>query len=48
MGSATTQAVAMKMGRRFIGIEQMDYIETISVPRLQKVIEGEQGGYQRM
>lgn len=34
----------MKMGRRFIGIEQMDYINTVSVPRLQKVIEGEQGG----
>lgn len=44
MGSATTQAVAMKMHRRFIGIEQMDYIKTVSVPRLQKVIEGEQGG----
>lgn len=44
MGSATTQAVAMKMGRRFIGVEQMDYINTISVPRLQKVIDGEQGG----
>lgn len=44
MGSATTQAVAMKMNRRFIGIEQMDYINTVSVPRLQKVIEGEQGG----
>lgn len=44
MGSATTQAVAMKMYRRFIGIEQMDYINTISVPRLQKVIAGEQGG----
>lgn len=44
MGSATTQAVAMKMHRRFIGIEQMDYINTVSVPRLQKVIEGEQGG----
>lgn len=44
MGSATTQAVAMKMHRRFIGIEQMDYINTISVPRLQKVIAGEQGG----
>ncbi|MCL1948852.1 MAG: site-specific DNA-methyltransferase [Turicibacter sp.] len=44
MGSATTQAVAMKMNRRFIGIEQMDYINTISVPRLQKVMEGEQGG----
>lgn len=44
MGSATTQATAMKMNRRFIGIEQMDYINTISVPRLQKVIEGEQDG----
>lgn len=44
MGSATTQAVAMKMHRRFIGIEQMDYINSVSVPRLQKVIEGEQGG----
>jgi adenine-specific DNA-methyltransferase len=44
MGSATTQAVAMKMHRRFIGIEQMDYIDTVSVPRLQKVIAGEQGG----
>jgi len=44
MGSATTQAVAMKMNRRFIGIEQMDYINTVSVPRLQKVINGEHGG----
>ncbi len=44
MGSATTQSVAMKMNRRFIGIEQMDYINEVSVPRLQKVIAGEQGG----
>ena len=44
MGSATTQAVAMKMNRRFVGIEQMDYINEVSVPRLQKVIAGEQGG----
>ena len=44
MGSATTQAVAHKMNRRYIGVEQMDYINTVSVPRLQKVIEGEQGG----
>ena len=44
MGSATTQTVAMKMNRRFIGIEQMDYINEVSVPRLQKVIAGEQGG----
>ncbi len=44
MGSSTTQAVAHKMNRRYIGIEQMEYINTVSVPRLQKVIEGEQGG----
>lgn len=44
MGSATTQAVAHKMNRQYIGIEQMDYIETVSVERLKKVIEGEQGG----
>jgi len=36
--SATTCAVAHKMGRQYIGIEQMDYIETISVERLKKVI----------
>lgn len=44
MGSATTQAVAHKMNRQYIGIEQMDYINSVSVLRLQKVIEGEQGG----
>lgn len=44
MGSSTTQAVAHKMNRRYIGIEQMDYINTVSLPRLQKVIEGEHGG----
>ncbi|WP_068676834.1 site-specific DNA-methyltransferase [Oceanobacillus sp. Castelsardo] len=44
MGSGTTQAVAHKMNRQYIGIEQMNYINTVSVPRLQKVIEGEQGG----
>ncbi|MCW0482409.1 site-specific DNA-methyltransferase [Gaoshiqia sediminis] len=38
MGSATTQAVAHKMKRRYIGIEQMDYINTVSVERLKKVI----------
>ncbi|GAA7343641.1 site-specific DNA-methyltransferase [Helicobacter pylori] len=43
-GSGTTLAVAHKMKRRYIGIEQMDYIETITKERLKKVIEGEQGG----
>ena len=44
MGSGTTVAVAHKMNRQYIGIEQMDYIETVSVERLKKVIDGEQGG----
>ncbi len=44
MGSATTHAVAHKMKRQYIGVEQMDYINHVSVPRLRKVIEGEQGG----
>ncbi|GHQ31286.1 hypothetical protein VN1219_09060 [Helicobacter pylori] len=43
-GSGTTCAVAHKMKRRYIGIEQMDYIETITKERLKKVIESEQGG----
>ena len=44
MGSGTTAAVAHKMNRQYIGIEQMDYIETVAVERLKKVIAGEQGG----
>lgn len=44
LGSGTTAAVAHKMNRQYIGIEQMDYIEDIAVERLKKVIEGEQGG----
>ncbi|MCF2976352.1 site-specific DNA-methyltransferase [Neisseria gonorrhoeae] len=44
LGSGTTAAVAHKMNRQYIGIEQMDYIETLAVERMKKVIDGEQGG----
>lgn len=44
LGSGTTAAVAQKMGRRWIGIEMGDHAVTHCVPRLRKVIEGEQGG----
>lgn len=44
LGSGTTCAVAHKMERQYIGIEQMDYVETIACERLKKVINGEQGG----
>lgn len=44
LGSGTTCAVAHKMNRRYIGIEQMNYIRDISSERLKNVIDGEQGG----
>jgi adenine-specific DNA-methyltransferase len=44
LGSGTTAAVAHKMGRRWIGIEMGEHARTHCVPRLQKVIAGEQGG----
>ena len=43
-GSGTTQAVAHKLKRQYIGVEQLDYINTILVERLKKVIAGENGG----
>lgn len=44
LGSGTTAAVAHKMGRRWIGIEMGEHALTHCLPRLQKVVEGEQGG----
>jgi adenine-specific DNA-methyltransferase len=44
LGSGTTAAVAHKTGRRYIGIEMGAHAQTHCVPRLQKVIDGEQGG----
>ncbi|MCB9325616.1 MAG: site-specific DNA-methyltransferase [Lewinellaceae bacterium] len=44
LGSGTTASTAHKMKRQYIGIEQMDYIETVAVERLKKVMDGEQGG----
>ena len=41
LGSGTTAAVAQKMGRHYIGIEQLDYIESTVCERLKKVIKGE-------
>jgi adenine-specific DNA-methyltransferase len=44
LGSGTTAAVAHKMGRRWIGIEMGEHAATHCLPRLQKVVAGEQGG----
>ncbi len=44
LGSGTTAAVAHKMNRRWIGIEMGEHAHTHCIPRLEKVIAGEQGG----
>jgi adenine-specific DNA-methyltransferase len=44
LGSGTTAAVAHKMGRRYIGIEQGEHAVTYCARRLQKVVGGEAGG----
>jgi adenine-specific DNA-methyltransferase len=44
LGSGTTAAAAHKMGRRYIGIELGDHCYTHCLPRLQKVVDGEQSG----
>lgn len=43
-GSGTTASVALKMNRRFITIEQMDYIHDLPSNRLKNTIDNEQGG----
>lgn len=44
LGSGTTAAVAHKMGRRYIGVEQLDYGKNDSVIRLKNVIKGDLSG----
>ena len=44
LGTGTTCAVAHKMGRQYIGIEQLDYGENDSVIRLKNVINGDKTG----
>lgn len=47
LGSGTTAAVAHKMGRRYIGIEQLDYGRNSPLVRLRKVIDGDKSGVSR-
>ena len=44
LGSGTTAAIAHKMGRKWIGIELGEHCDTHCVPRLKKVIDGEDAG----
>lgn len=44
LGSGTTTAVAHKMNRRYIGIENGDHSKTHCANRMKKVIKGDRGG----
>lgn len=44
LGSGTTAAVAHKMSRHYIGVELGEHARGLCLPRLEKVIAGEQGG----
>jgi len=44
MGTGTTCAVAHKMERQYIGVEQLNYEENSAVVRLKNVINGDQTG----
>lgn len=44
LGSGTTCAVAHKLERKWIGIENGDQIDTIAIPRLDRVINGTDTG----
>jgi adenine-specific DNA-methyltransferase len=41
LGSGTTAAVALKMGRRWIGIERGAHVDTLCLPRLRRVVDGQ-------
>lgn len=43
-GSGTTCAVALKLGRKFLGIEMGEHFYSVVIPRLKKVIAGFQSG----
>jgi len=44
MGSSTTQAVAQKLGRKWLGVEMGEHFFTVVLPRMKKVIAGVQSG----
>lgn len=48
LGSGTTAAVVHKMGRQYIGIEQLDYGENSAIVRLKNVINGDRSGISKL
>src|SRR5690606_3275846 len=44
LGSGSTAATAMKMKRKWIGVELGEHTKSVCYPRLKAVVDGEQGG----
>lgn len=44
LGTGTTVAVAHKLKRSYIGVEQMGYVKTFTCARLDKIVKGNQTG----
>ncbi len=40
LGSGTTAAVALKMGRKWVGIERGAHVDSMCLPRLRRVVDG--------
>jgi len=47
MGSSTTQAVAHKLGRKWIGSEMGEHFYTVDLPRMKRVLAGYEEGISR-
>ena len=47
-GSGTTAAVAHKLGRQWIAVEQLDYINSLPKNRFLNVIKGEASGISKI
>lgn len=41
LGSGTTAAVALKMKRRWVGIERGEHVDAMCIPRLRRVVDGQ-------
>lgn len=47
LGSGTTAATALKLNRKFIGIEMGEHFYSVIIPRMIKTLSGEQSGISR-
>lgn len=47
-GSGTSQAVAQKLGRKWLGVEMGEHFHSVVLPRMKKVLSGHQSGISQL